>query len=443
MTRRLGSLAALVMLATATASAGNWPQFRGPHGSGIGDGKPPDTFDVDEGDNVRWKTAVAGLGHASPVIWGDRVYLVTAVSENEDQSLKVGLYGNIEPVRDDSVHRFQLLALDRKSGKVAWTRTAHEGVPAVKRHTKASHANSTPATDGEHVVAMFGSEGLYCYDSDGELRWKKDFGTLDSGYFAVPAAQWGFGSSPVIHDDIVIIQADVQKGSFLAAFQLEDGEPIWRTERDEVPTWSTPAVYTGDAGAQVIVNGFKHIGGYDLKTGKPVWWMKGGGDIPVPTPILGDGLVYITNAHGGMSPVYAVKLGAEGDITLAKKSTDSEHVAWSHKRYGAYMQTPLLLDDLLYVCRDNGVLSVYHADSGKLAYRKRVASGHGFTASLVTAGGQVYATAETGAVFVFRAGEAYEQLAENDLGEVAMATPAIADGAIYFRTRGHLVAVGE
>ncbi|MCZ6599069.1 MAG: PQQ-binding-like beta-propeller repeat protein, partial [Planctomycetota bacterium] len=292
----------------AVAQDGNWPSFRGPQASGVAEGYPtPVTFDVEAGTNVRWKTPIPGLAHSSPVIWGDHVYLTTAVKTGaEEAELKVGLYGNIFPVQDEGAHELRVLCLDKGSGRILWTRTAFEGVPQVMRHPKGSHAACTPATDGEHVVAFFGSEGLYCYDAEGKQLWKKDLGPLDSGYYLMPKAQWGFASSPVIHEDLVLVQCDVNGDSFVAALKLADGTELWRTPRDDVPTWGSPTVDVREGRSQVIVNGFKHIGGYDLRTGAELWKLEGGGDIPVPTPIVAHDLVFITNAHGTMAPIYAI-----------------------------------------------------------------------------------------------------------------------------------------
>ena len=217
---------------------------------------------------------------------------------------------------------------------------------------------------------------------------------------------------------------------------------IWRTSRDEVPTWSSPTVVTGTDPPVVIVNGYKHIGGYHAGTGAELWRMRGSGDIPVPTPIIAHGFAYITNAHGNMAPIYAIRLSARGDISLADDTRTNDHIAWSVSRGGAYMQTPLVYGDHLYVCRDNGVLSAYDTKTGTRLYQQRVATGAGFTASMVAADGKIYATAETGDVYVFKAGPEYELLAQNDLDEVCMATPAIARGHLFFRTKGHLVAIG-
>ena len=419
----------------------NWPQFRGPNASGVAESSsPPSRWNVEAKQNLRWKTAIPGLGHSSPVIWDDRIYVTSAISGKDNPELKVGLYGNIAPVEDDTKHKFMVYCVDKGSGKILWERAAYTGVPKVKRHTKATHANSTMATDGKHVVAFFGSEGLYCYDPNGKLLWKKDFGLLDSGYFMVPSAQWGFASSPVIHDGKVIIQCDVQKDSFIAALDVKSGDEIWRNPRTDVPTWSTPAI----VGKQIVVNGFKHIAGYDLKSGMELWRMTGGGDIPVPTPVAGHGLIYITNAHGRLAPIYAIKESAKGDITLGDGAVSNAHIPWAHLREGGYMQTPVLYGDYLYVCRDHGVLSCYNAKTGERVYNERLGTGRtGFTASGVAADGRLYYSSEEGEIFVVKAGPKFEVLAQNPMGEVCMATPAISGDSLYFRTQGHLVAISE
>ena len=435
------SVFVLVCLLCA-AAAQNWPSFRGPGARGIGQGQTPFNWNVETGENVLWKVPISGLAHSSPVVWGDRIFLTSAVGG--DPNLKVGLYGAIQPVEDNSVHSYRVYCLDRKTGKILWERTAHEGIPRIKRHPKSTHANSTPATDGKHLVVFFGSEGLYCYDLEGNLLWKKDLGVLDSGYFMVPDAQWGFGSSPIIYEGKVIIQSDVLKGSFLAAFDVSDGRELWRTARSDVPTWSTPTVHREGSRTQIIVNGFRHIGGYDAETGEELWKLTGGGDIPIPTPFVAGGLVFITNAHGSMAPIYAIRAGAEGDISLTGGQTSSRYVAWSQLgRTGAYMPTPVVIGDYLYVGRDNGVLSCYRARTGERVYRQRLGEGGAFSASVVSADNKIYFTGEDGDIYVVEAGPEFKQLAVNAMGEVCMATPAISDGVIYFRTQNHLVAVGN
>jgi hypothetical protein len=229
-------LCATFLLALAASAADpNWPQFCGPSASGVGAGSPPIEWNGDSGKNVRWKTVIPGLGHSSPVVWGNRIFVTSAVPATGESTLKVGLYGDITPAKGEPAQTFTTYCLDRKSGKIVWERTAASGPPKILRHPKSTHANPSPATDGKHLVVFFGSEGLLTYDLNGKLLWKKDFGVLDSGFYMVPAAQWGFASSPVIHDDMVIIQADVQKNSFLAAFDIRTGKELWHTPRNDVP----------------------------------------------------------------------------------------------------------------------------------------------------------------------------------------------------------------
>ena len=435
-----------MVLATSAAwctATENWPQFRGPGASGVSPTTCPVKWDVKTSENVRWKTPVPGMGHSSPVIWEDRLFITTAVPvEGGDQTLKTGLYGDIGSVNESAEYRWLVLCFDKNTGKQLWEREAHRGVPKIKRHPKATHANSTAAVDGKRVVAFFGSEGLHCYDLDGKPLWKKDFGVLDSGYFVAPDAQWGFANSPVLFEDKVIILADVQKDSFLAALDATNGEQVWRTMRNDVPTWTTPTVHRDAGGTtRVYVNGFKEIAGYDFADGKKIWTMGNGGDIPVPAPIVAHDLVFITGAHGPQSPIYAIKPTATGDITLPKNKDASEHVAWSIRTGGNYMQTPIVVGDYLYACRDNGVVTRFDARTGKQSARQRL-DGDGFTASGVAAGDHLYFTSEDGRVIVAKAGRTFGIMSENDLGEQCLATPALSDGVIYFRTRGHLITVG-
>ena len=450
-THRSMTLLLLVLLAVSPGAGDepkevNWPSYRGAYASGVAEGfSTPTSWDVETSRNIKWKTEIPGLGHSSPVIWGDRIFVTSAISGKENPRLKVGLYGKITSVKDDTSHKWLLYCLDKKTGKLLWSRTAHQGVPRIKRHTKASHANSTPATDGKHVVAFFGSEGLYCYDMDGKLLWKQDLGLLDSGFYRAPDAQWGFGSSPIIHDDMVIVQCDVQQDSFIAALSIKDGREIWQTPRTDVPTWSTPTIHESADRKQIIVNGYRHIGGYDLNTGKPLWWLEGGGDIPVPTPVVAHDLTYITNAHGDMAPIYAIRLNATGDISLQPDTRKNKKgVTWAKLSEGAYMQTPLVYGDRLYVCRDNGVMAVYEAKTGRKLYTARLGKGSsGFTASAVAADGKVYYTSEMGDVSVVADGTEFELLATNSLDDICMATPAISEGTLFFRTRNHLIAVAK
>lgn len=382
------------------------------------------------------------MAHASPIAWGDRVFVATAVAEKE-ADLKVGLYGDIASANDRGSQQWRLLALDVKTGRIVWNVLAHEAPPKVQRHTKASHCNSTPATDGKRIAAIFGSEGLFCFDAtDGRLVWKKDLGAMDAGYFASPTAQWGFGSSPVIYEGKVIVQCDVQRDSFLAAFDLADGRELWRTPRTDVTTWSTPAILHHGGETRIVVNGWREAAGYDFSSGKRLWWLDGGGDIPVPTPISAHGLVFLTSAHGAWRPLRAIRTGASGNITPTDPGATNEAIAWAHGRKGAYMQTPILVGDLLYSCTDSGILSCFDARTGAQHYSERLSMREqGFTASPVSDGRHLYFVSELGNVFVVPVEKEFRIAAQQPLPETCMATPAIADGALIFRTRSHVIAL--
>ncbi len=437
---------ALAVSTMAAASPPNWPQFRGPHASGVADGhKPPTTWNAEKGTNIKWKTPIPGLAHSSPIVWGDRVFVTSAVSSDPDPYLRVGLYGESPDHPEQIVHHFRVYCLNADSGKIVWEQTAHSGIPQVKRHVKSTHANSTPATDGKHVVAFFGSEGLYCYDVTGRLLWTQELGYLNAGAFDYADIQWAFGSSPVIHDNMVIVQCDVNNQSFIAAFEVDTGKEIWRTLRDASPCWGTPTVHTSTGRTQIILNGYKYMGGHDLATGKELWRLSRGGDIPVPTPYVAHDLIFITNAHGPHAPIYAVRLNAAGDISLKDGETSNEFIAWSQDRRGSYIPTSIVYGDYLYVGSDRGVLSCYQALTGEKVYRQRVGSrgGEAYSASPVAADGKLYFTSEEGDIHVVKAGPEYELLATNPMGEVCLATPAIADGMIFVRTAKHLFAIGE
>lgn len=324
---------------------------------------------------------------------------------------------------------------------VIYNNTILSGVPAVKRHTKSTHANATLATDGSTIIAMLGSEGLHAFDMNGKPRWKQDFGVLDSGFFMVPAAQWEFSSSPILHEGVVIVLADVQKNSFIAAHDAKTGKQLWRTSRADVPTFGSPTIHQAGGRTMVIVNGWRHTGAYDFKTGAEIWKFNGGGDIPTPTPITGHGFIYITNAHGKQSPVYAIKETAQGDISLQGDATTNDHVAWSAAQAGAYMSTPLLYGDLLYVTRWQGILLAFDAKTGERVYQQRLGEGGAFTSSTVAGDGKLYIANEDGDVFVVKAGRTFEQLAKNTVGELMFATPAISEGVIFFRTNRSVIAI--
>ncbi len=428
------------------AAHDSWPSFHGPQARGIAaDQDLPEKWNLNDGTGIQWKQPVAGLANASPVIWKDRVFIATAISGAGDDSLKIGLYGDLDAVDDMSEHQWQLICLSSGSGEMIWKRNLAEGVPSIKRHTKSSQANSTPATNGRQVVTVVSTGMICCHDMDGNLIWQTDLGVLDAGAFNDPEYQWGYGSSPVIYGDRVFVQCDLQKGSYLAAYALADGSQIWRVDRDEAPSWGSPTVYDGPEGRLLLTTGSGYARAYDPLTGSEIWRLGGHSAITVPTPFVAQGLAFLVDGYRPFQPIYAVRLRARGDITLKAGQTSNEHVAWSHDRGGSYLPSPLVYRGFLYICSNSGILGCYQAETGRLVYRKRFARGGdtSFTGCPVAADGRLYMTAETGMTYVVRTGPEFELLEMNPLGEYVLSTPAIAGGRIIFRTHRHVIAVGR
>ena len=435
-TRLIVAMLIASVISTEIFGDDDWPQFRGHGGLGIGSGNPPTEWDVQSGKNVAWKTPIPGLGHSAPIIWGDRVFVTTAINTDSDNpSVEAGWSGGAgESAKDTGDWTWQVVCLQLETGKIRWTKNARIGVPTIKRHLKASHANCTPATDGEFVVAFFGSEGLYCFDIDGQLVWQHDLGKLRSGPYDAPELEWGFASSPIIHDGLVIVQCDCLNTNFVVILDLKTGREIRRIDRaGEVATWSTPLVVTTSDRQQIVCNGYRQMAGYDLKTGSRIWHLNGGGDVPVPTPLFANGLIYLTNGHG-RSPVYAIQPNATGDLTPSDDEPQNTGLAWWQPRYGSYMPTPLVKGKRLYTCNDNGRLTVQDAMTGELIYRQRIGTAsHTYSASAVAAGGHIYFVSEQGEVTVIEEGDVFKKLASNELGAVVMATPAISGNRLLIR----------
>ncbi len=439
------------LAADRAVSSANWPGFRGNGARGVADGQRPPTAwnvtgDAKDSTNLKWRVNVPGLGLSCPTIWGNRIYLTSAVAEGEAGNLKIGLYGDVDSIEEDTEYQFKVLCYSTEDGKLLWEKTANQTKPAVKRHAKSSHANPTVATNGKQVVAFFGSEGLYCFSKSGDLVWTKNFGLLDSGWFYDPGYQWGFGSSPLIHNDRVIIQCDIQGQSFITALDLESGAEIWRTKRDEIPSWSTPTVHSFGETTMVITNGTKAARGYNFENGNLIWSLQEHSEIVVPTPIVAHDLIYISSGYSPIQPIYAIKPDSKGDISLPKNTSTSPSISWSVPRGGPYMPSPIIHGDYLYCCANSGILTCYAAQTGKVVYKKRMKAEGGslsFTASPVAADGHLYFTAEDGRVLVVKSGPQFELVKVNPLGEPTLATPAVSNGVMYFRTQNSLIAVGK
>lgn len=424
-----------------TITPTNWPQFRGIDATGVADGQdPPLKWDIKEGTNVLWKTPIPGLGHSCPVIWGDRVFLTTAVGGNTE--IKTGNYGDPSSVMDDSKVTFQLLCLDRHTGKILWSKTAFEGVPKIKRHLKGSHANCTPATDGQRIVVCFGAEGLYCYDFNGKQLWKRDLSTLDSSFALDQQYEWGFAASPVLFEDRVILQCDLSKDSFVAAYKLEDGSQLWTTPRDEIPSWSSPTIWRNAKRVEIVTNASQYARGYDPFSGKELWRLDKKSEATVPTPVVTPGLAFVMSGNRPIQPIFAVKPGASGDISLKMGETQNAGIEWGKFRGGPYMPTPIVYQKYLYTIGNAGMVTCYEATTGKELYKERV-GGTSYTASPVAADGRLYFTSEQGEVRVVKAGPEFELLAVNKMGEECMSTPAICAGVLFVRTKDALFALGR
>jgi outer membrane protein assembly factor BamB len=423
----------------------NWPSFRGRHASGVAEGQNlPDQWDGEQGVNVKWKTKIPGLAHSSPVVWANRIFVTTAVSSRGEATFRHGLYGDGDASDDRSAHQWKVYALDKTSGKILWEKTTYEGVPREKRHIKASYANSTPATDGRYVIAFFGSQGLYAFDMNGRLIWKKDLGVLNAGAYDAPDYEWGTASSPIIYQDRVIVQCDTQNESFLLAVDMKTGKTVWKTTREELPSWGTPTIYPGKDRVELVTNASNFIRGYDPATGQELWRLGGSSKITAPTPIFSGDLIVVASGRRPEAPIFVIRAGAAGDITLRNDQTSSKHIVWSKQKRGSYMPTPLIYGDHLYVLANQGIFDCYDLKTGEEIYRERIPhQGGGFSASPVAADGKIFLPSEDGQIFVVKAGPKFELLTTNPMGELLMATPAISAGMMFVRTQHHLFAIGR
>jgi len=424
---------------------GSWPSFRGPHASGIANGQNlPDQWNAKTGENILWRTPIPGLAHSSPVVWGNRVFVTSAVSSDPKASFRPGLYGDGDASKDHSLHRWMIYALDKQTGKIVWEQLAYQGEPLEKRHIKATYANSTPATDGRIVVAWFGSQGIHAYDVNGRFLWKVDIGRVDMGAYDVPTVEWGPASSPIIWKDLVIVQCDTQADSFIIALDAKTGKTVWKTDRDEIPSWGTPTVVTTPNGEELVANASNFIRGYDPRTGKELWRLGKSSKITAPTPIFADDVLVVVSGRGPERPIFVVKAGARGDLTLPDGKTSSDAVIWSRTGRGSYMPTPLIYNGILYVLANNGTFDAYNLKTGEEIYRQRLpVVGSGFSASPVASDGKIYLSNEDGEIIVVAAGDKFAHIATNTMGELLMATPALSDGVMYVRSSASLFAIGK
>jgi outer membrane protein assembly factor BamB len=435
---------ALLALVAATAiplsaTEADWPQFRGLRaGVAADDPALPDTWSHTE--NVMWRTAIPGTGWSSPVVWGDHIFVTSVVSTGEVEAPKPGLYFGGERPAPAAEHRWMVYALDFTTGRVRWEREVRRGPPASPRHLKNSYASETPVTDGERVYVYVGNVGLFVFDMNGTPAWSKDFGTVEMRY------GWGTAASPVLHRGRLYIVNDNDTRSFVAAFDARTGREVWRVTRDERSNWATPFIWEHERGTEIVTSGSDKVRAYDLE-GKLKWELTGMSSIAIPTPFAAHGLLFVASGYVGdaLRPVYAIRPGATGDISLKTGETANAHIAWSNPQLGSYNPTAVAYGDYLYTLLDRGFLLAHDARTGQQVYgRQRLATDTaGFTASPWAYNGKVFAASEDGDTFVIQAGRDYQVLGRNSLGEMIMASPAIARGSLVMRTASALYRISN
>ena len=425
---------------TAAPGLANWPQFRGPGVRGIVDDDPslPESWSAAE--NIAWKTRIPGLGWSSPVVWGNRIFLTTAVADSMSGSPRGGFFdGRVVNPTPTEEYRWIAYCIDLQSGKIAWERELHRGAPKTPRHKKNTYASETCVTDGVHVWAHVGDLGTYCLDMEGKLVWSHDWPALETRY------GYGSASSPALHEGRLYITNDNQEQSYTVALDKLTGNEIWRVNREEPTTWSTPFVWESGKRTEIITAGREKVRSYDLD-GKLLWEISGMSSLSIPTPFTVDGLLYVTSGYFNSEerPVYAIRPGASGDITPAAGETANEYIAWSLPQGGPYHPTPIVYRGLYYTLYDRAFMTCHDAKTGELVYDKQRISrdGEAFTASPWAYNGKLFCLDEAGTTFVVQAGRDFKVLGENRLEEMCMATPAIADGSVLIRTYAHLYRIG-
>ena len=439
MKRALFCMAVVGFAAPLHAAEHNWPQFRGADSRGVADGSHiSDTWSEEQ--NVAWKTPIDGVGWSSPVVWDGRIYLTGVVNTAENEKIKRGLYfGGNRPETPESEHQWKVYCLDLESGDVVWEKLAHEGVPKGPRHLKNSFASETPVVDGERLYAYFGNQGLYCYDLKGELLWSREWPSVATRY------GWGTAASPVVHAGRVYVINDNDDESYLEALDALNGETIWRVARDEKSNWATPYIWENEQRTEIVTPGTGMVRSYDLD-GNPLWELGGMSSITIPMPFEGHGLLYVTSGYinDKKKPLYAIRPGASGDISLGEEETANDYIAWCQKEAGPYNPSPILYGDHIYVLLDRGFLACYDAKTGEQVYDKqRLPDGRAFTASPWAADGKLYCLNEYGQTFVIAAGTEFEILGTNVLDEevLYMATPGISGNKVLIRSETHLYCI--
>jgi outer membrane protein assembly factor BamB len=428
-------VAILLIPYTGFAANDDWPRWRGPHNDGMARGDAP--LEWNDTKNVAWRVPIPGRGFSSPVIWGDKIFITTAVPTKANPVPEAP-----EPERGSGrgpgggagvgqEHKFVVLCLNRQNGKVVWEQVARVATPHEGYHRRyGSFASNSPVTDGKYLYAFFGSHGLYCYDLSGKLAWSKDFSPMRM------RLQFGEGVAPVVDDDRLYLKFDQEQGSYMVALDKRNGKELWRVTRDEVSSWSPPLVVTHNGRKQVVVSASNKVCSYDPATGKLIWECSGLGSNVIPAPVILGDVVYVMSGHRSPN-LPAIRLGREGNLT------GSDAIVWTNDRGNSYTASPVLHDNKLYMVTDSGMLSCLNASTGEAYYRQqRLPKAYNFKASPVGANGKLYLATEDGDVVVVKMGEKYEVLATNMLkDQVFIATPAIASGNLYLRSQDALYCI--
>ena len=419
----------------------NWPRFRGADATGVvaDDSRLPDTWDQKTG--VLWQADIPGRGWGSPIVWGDRVFISAVHSDDDYEAPKAGLYnggGRGEP--PDAVHHWMVYCLSLDSGKLLWQHEAHTGKPVVPRHPKNTYAAETPTTDGIRLYVLFGDVGLYCYDFDGKQLWANQIEAKKTLY------GYGAAASPVVQGDQVIMLYDNLEESYIAAVDSTTGEPRWKVIREETKTWSTPLVWNHDGRTEIVTTGEKENRSYS-PAGELLWHFDGKMSVlTIPSPFVADGLLYITSGYfqDNKRPVFAIRPGASGDITLGEGESSNESIAWSVQKMGPYNTSPIVYRGHYYTLLDRGMLTCHDAKTGELVFdRTRFPAGASFTASPWAYNGKIFFLDESGTTYVMPAGTEFGIERTNSLDELCIATPSISQGKLLIRTASKVYCIGQ
>lgn len=432
----LGTVCLVVCFVTLWSSAQreptckNWPQWRGADSSGVCAASDLPTK-LTGAQDILWKTPIPGRGHSSPIVWEKRIFLTTAIEGERIPDFRRSEPQGPDVLGSDRLHTLKVYCLDADSGNLLWERTAYEGAMFGDRHLAGSYASPTPATDGKMVYAYFGSEGLYAYDFGGNLKWKAELGKI-------PTEGMSVGTSPIIHENLVIVQADRGDGtaSNIVAFDKSTGKEVWKTSRKGIQSsFSTPFVLRSAQRTELIAAGNEFIAAYDPRTGRELWRSKGLDGDAITSPVAGHGFLFLTTGNPRKA-VYALRLSASGS------NQGPPQMAWQFNKGAAQVSSPVLYLDFLYVPSDSGLLSCFDARAGTVIYEgRRPPKGARFTASLVAFGGKLLQVSEEGDVYLVQAGPRHKILGSLELGEPVYASPAIAGCRIYIRGERNLYAI--